>query len=131
MNPVLLIPAYLLVLLLTNCKPTLLTQSGNKSEQIVIDRIGASYQRYPNPTNEYVLFVQDRDETQALHERKFLLIEMNTGRLVMEDTFTRGHVKWVSGYIIEISRLPGIVREDEDTADYLQHVDVRTQKQQQ
>ncbi|MCA4898103.1 MAG: hypothetical protein ACK514_08025 [Bacteroidota bacterium] len=55
-----------------------------------------------SPEGKYRLFYQTRDGTQQLNRQfKFIVIEVSTGKLLLEGTFVQGYIKWVSAKELE------------------------------
>lgn len=95
---------------------------------IAIDKLGVEIESFPNTTGEYVLYVQRANSSSPTNVLKFLVIEVGTNKIVTEQNFVPGYIKWITEFSLELLSVPGTIKETESLADYTKVINVRTTK---
>lgn len=115
------------LLLFTHCKTTQSNeQLLEKAKEIAVTKFGTSVKVSQNSTNDYILFIQDEEEQITPSSIKFIVIHITDTRIIMEQSFIPGYVKWSDVYLLEWLSNPGTLRENEDLSDHIKTIDVRT-----
>lgn len=112
-------------LLIVSCRPASVSQS--QHEKIATEKLGADFVVEPNSSGDYVLYKQANSLNQVQAVR-FLVIEVKSGKVVVEKSYLPGYVKWASEYNIEWLDRPGMIKPEEQLSDYVQRLDVRQLK---
>lgn len=58
----------------------------------------------------------------------YLVVEQNSGAILVEGSVHRGSVKWYDAENLEIFRIPGIIAQDQTADDYTEIFNVKTKK---
>ncbi len=115
--------------LMSSCKTTVQNQQQPvDAKAIAISKLGNSIESFKSPDGHYELFVQQPNDSPMQQALKFLVIQINTNKVVMEKTFMPGYVKWMGDSSLELLDMPGIIRGDEDLKDYKKIIDVAHHK---
>lgn len=115
--------------LMCGCKTTVQNQpQPEDAKTIAIRKLGSSIESFKSPDGNYELFVQQPNDSAMKQALKFLVIQSNTNKVVMEKSFMPGYVKWIGDSSLEILDMPGIVRADEDLSDYKKIINVEAFK---
>jgi len=111
--------------LMCGCKTTVQNhQQTEDAKTIAISKLGSSIESFKSPDGHYELFVQQPNDSPMKQPLKFLVIHINTNKVVMEKSFMPGYVKWMGDSSLELLDVPGIIRGDEDLTDYKKIIDV-------
>lgn len=116
----------LIGLLILACKPVSVSQS--QAEKIVQEKLGADLIVELNSIGDYALYKQRDTQQQNIQILKFLVIEVKSGKIVLEKSYSPGYVSWASVYTIEWLDKPGMIKPEEQLSDYVKQLDVRKQK---
>lgn len=107
------------------CKTTVQNQpQSGDAKAIAISKLGSSIESFKSPDGHYELFVQQPNDSPMKQALKFLVIQINNNKVVMEKSFMPGYVKWMGDSTLEVLDMPGIIRADEDLTDYKKIVNV-------
>jgi len=111
--------------LMCGCKTTVQKQQHPEdAKTIAISKLGSSIESFKSPDGLYELFVQQPTDSPMKQPLKFLVIQINTNKVVMEKSFMAGYVKWIDDTTLELLDMPGIIRGDEDLTDYKKIIEV-------
>jgi len=111
--------------LMCGCKTTAPNQQQTEdAKTIAISKLGSSIESFRSPDGHFELFVQQPNDSPMKQPLKFLVIQINTNKVVMENSFMPGYVKWLGDSALELLDVPGIIRGDEDLTDYKKIIDV-------
>jgi len=110
---------------MSGCKPMLQNQQQTEDPKtIAISKLGTSIESFKSPDGRYELFIQQQNDSTQKQAIKFLVIQINTNKVVMEKKFMPGYVRWVGDSSLEVLDIPGIVRANEDLTNYKKIIDV-------
>lgn len=112
-------------LLIFACKSATVSQS--RTEKIALEKLGTDLVVEPNSSGDYILYKQANSPTQV-QALRFLVIEVKSGKVVVEKSYLPGYVTWASDYDIEWLDRPGMIKPEEQLSDYVRRLDVRSQK---
>jgi hypothetical protein len=120
-----------LLLLLLTCKANTQTNSntGIDIEKIASDKLGNDLERQPNSSNTLVLFSQKANPQTPTRVIKAIVIETATGKIVAEEAFVPGHIKWAAETSIEIFNMPGMIKKDQTMTDFTRTIQLIQPKQ--
>lgn len=106
--------AYVLLLSLFACKSSPQTSTVGNVDKIVTEKLGESTEKQPNSSNTYLLYFQKPNPQIPTRAIKAIVIQVSTNKIVAEETFVPGYIKWISDTSLELLNIPGMVRTDED-----------------
>ncbi len=116
-------------ILMSSCKTTVQNQQHPEdAKTIAQNKLGNSIESFKSPDGRYELFVQQPNDSPMKQALKFLVIQINTNKIVVEKSFMPGYVKWISDSSLEVLDIPGIVRTNEDLVNYKKIIDVALYK---
>jgi hypothetical protein len=119
---------FIISIQLMNCKLTKpVTYAPSESApKIVIDRLGKNIESYPNSSGKFILFVQKPDPNHPTHVIKAIVIDGSNNKLIAEEAFIPGYIKWVSEYSLELLNIPGMIRANDDLSSYKKIIDLKS-----
>ncbi|MFM8914047.1 MAG: hypothetical protein ACKOE6_14210 [Flammeovirgaceae bacterium] len=109
---------------LTNCSSAKRTTSLNICEQQVFELIPTKdYISIPNKANTHVIFVQRQKANEFKHIR-WVVMSINDCKVLAEQFFLPGYVKWKTNDEIELLDLPETVPLGKNTEDYIKTISI-------
>jgi hypothetical protein len=111
----------LLFLLLSACKISTQTNKSEKSEKIdkiAFEKLGRELEKQPNSSGSFILFFQKTNPQKPTRLTKAIVIEIATGKIVLEENFVPGYIKWITETSVEVLTLPGMIRADQNLSDF-------------
>ncbi len=70
-----------------------------------------------NNSRTYLLAVEAADQNELI---KFVVIEIETQKIILEKKIRPGYVKWFNDNQLELLDIPGMIEKNKTTADYIQ-----------
>lgn len=116
--------AYALLLSLLACKSNPQTSTISKMEKIAFDKLGDSLEKQPNSSNTYLLFSQKPNPQTHTRVIKAIVIEVASGKIVAEETFVPGYIKWIGDTSLELLSVLGTLRANEDLSDHIRIINL-------
>lgn len=110
------------------CKPTAVVDTNDRLDQLAFEKLGKDFTSDKNATGEYILYVQKHVTTVPAHALAFVVFEVASQKIVLEQRFLPGFVRWAGDYQLELLDQPGMIRQQEELKDYVTLITVRTQK---
>jgi len=115
----------------SSSKPSVNTIDTNETyKELVTNKLGEDVLYIANKTNAYMLCIKETEGSslQPRNRVSYLVVEINTSGIVLEDKIEGGSVSWASKNEIEVFRTPGIVRKDQSRDDFITLYNVETGK---
>jgi hypothetical protein len=103
-------------------------QNLDSVKKIALDKLGGEIESFPNSTGTYILYIQSPNSITPTNILKFIIIEVGTNKIVTEQNFVPGYIKWSTEFLLELLSVPGTLRETESLSDYIKIIDVRSIK---
>ncbi len=119
---------YVLLLSLLACKANPQTSTIGKMEKVANDKLGDNLERQPNSSNTYLLFSQKPNPQTPTRVIKAIVVEAATNKIVAEEAFVPGYIKWISDTSLELLNVPGMLRANEDLSDHKKIINLPTLK---
>lgn len=110
------------------CKPTAVVDSNDRLDQLAVEKLGNDFISEKNATGEYILYVQKNVPTVPAQALVFVVFEVASQKIVLEQRFIPGYVRWAGDYQLELLDQPGMIRQQEELKDYIRLISVRAQK---
>lgn len=110
------------------CKPTAVVDSTDRLDQLAIEKLGKDFTSEKNATGAYILYVQKNVPTVPAQALAFVVFEVASQKIVLEQRFIPGYVRWAGDYQLELLDQPGMIRQQEELKDYIRLISVRAQK---
>ena len=95
--------------------------------QVVIEILGKEVEQTPNASGKYILCVQKVDPNFPTRMVKAIVIT-STNKIIAEESFVPGYIKWVSESSLEIFSMPGMIKKDEDLSRYTRTINLNSPK---
>ncbi len=108
----------ILLFSLLACKTSPQTSTIDKIEKIAIERLGESIEKQPNSSSTYLLFSQKPNPQTPTRVIKAIVIEVTTGKIVAEENFVPGYIKWITKTSLEVLSIPGMIRANQSLSDF-------------
>jgi len=118
----------LLSTLLTQCKVKQPTAKSDSTAALAYSILGKNIDSFPNSSGMYLLFVQKTNTDEPNHVVKAIVIEATSKKIIIQESFVPGYIKWVSESSLELLNLPGMIRKDETLSQYKKTIDLRSLK---
>jgi hypothetical protein len=96
--------------------------------KIVVDKLGENIESFPNQSGKFILFVQKASNNQPTHLVKAMVIETASNKVVVEEAFVPGYIKWASESTLELLSIPGIIKANQDLSDYKRIIRIQAPK---
>lgn len=90
--------------------------------------LGADIESFPNSKGEYILFKQKGNSSTPTNVLRFVVIQTANNKVVVEQTYAPGYVKWITETSLEVLSVPGTIKESESLSDYIKIIDLRSIK---
>lgn len=111
------------------CKPTQSKECTiDEARELAIGKLGTEIESFPNSTGTYILYIQNPNSSAPTNVHKFIIIEVGANKIVTEQNFVPGYIKWSTEFLLEVLSVPGMIRETESLSDYIKIIDVRSIK---
>jgi hypothetical protein len=95
--------------------------------RVVLEKLGKEVETLPNTSGKYILYVQKVDPKFPTHVVKAIVIT-STNKIIMEESFVPGYIKWVSESSLEVLNMPGMIKKDEDLSHYTRAINLNSTK---
>ena len=95
--------------------------------QVVIEILGKEVEQTPNTSGKYILCVQKVDPNFPTRMVKAIVIT-STNKIIAEESFVPGYIKWVSESSLEVLNMPGMIKKDEDLLRYTRTINLNSSK---
>lgn len=103
-------------------------QDPDPAKKIATEILGSDIESFPNSTGEYLLFIQKGNFSHATNALRFLVIHNTNNKVVVEQSFVPGYVKWITETSLEVLSVPGTIKETETLSNYIKIIDIRSNK---
>lgn len=110
------------------CKPAAVVDSVSRLDQLASEKLGKDVTSEKNATGAYILYVQKNVPTAPAQALLFVVFEVASQKIVLEQRFIPGFVRWAGDYQLELLDQPGMIRQQEDLKDYVKLITIPTQK---
>jgi hypothetical protein len=117
----------LLFLSLFACKASTQTSQGDNIDKIAFERLGGDLVKEINSSGSFTLFFQKTNPQKPTRIVKAVVIEISTGKIIAEENFVPGHIKWITETSLEVLSIPGMIRIDQSLSDFTRTIQL-TQK---
>lgn len=103
------------------------SKNDSASLEIVIqDSISKVYTRTYNQDSTYLLATEE--QTSEKEFIKFMVVNLQDQKIVLEKKFRPGHVRWFDKTTLELLDAPGMIKADERINDYIQYIKIANQE---
>jgi hypothetical protein len=123
MKPTLLLFA---LLALCSCKAKQQLSTTITPLQLATQKLGAKLDSFPNSTGQFILFVQQQDAQHPIRMISAIVIENKTVKIVAEESFIPGYIRWTGESTLELLNAPGMVKADQDLSAYTKKINLRS-----
>lgn len=113
---------------LIGCKVKQQIQETNTPFEIATQKLGAQLDSFPNSSGQFILYVQQENIQHPTRMLSAVVIEVKTQRIVAEESFIPGYVKWVDESTLELLNAPGMVKAGEDLSSYRRKINLSSLK---
>lgn len=110
------------------CKVKQRMQETNTPFEIATQKLGTKLDSFPNSSGQFVLYVQKEDTQHPTRMLSAIVIEVKTEKIVAEESFIPGYIKWIDASTLELLNAPGMIKAGEDLASYTRKINLSTIK---
>jgi hypothetical protein len=118
----------LLFLLLAACKVSTQASQIDKIDKIASEKLGGEFEKQPNSSGSFILFFQKTNPQKPTRIVKAIVIEISTGKIIIEENFIPGYIKWITETSLEVLSLPGMIRSDQNLSDFTRTIQLAQPK---
>lgn len=102
----------------------------NKNEKIlktiITEKLGKTYSSKNNYSNSYSILQSNeiQNPSQSVNKFKFIIVDLSKNEIIFEDELLNANVDWVSEFIVQVSKVPGIIKKDYEAPPIIYKFDV-------
>jgi hypothetical protein len=108
------------------CKTKQQAQTANNPLSIAQQKLGDRVDSFPNSSGRYILYVQQQDIKYPTKIIGAIVIETNTGKVLTEESFSPGHIRWIDESTLELLNIPEMIKAGEDLSLYTKKIKIST-----
>jgi len=113
---------------LIGCKVKQQIQEANTPFEIATQKLGAQLDSFPNSSGQFILYVQKEDTQHPTRMLSAVVIEVKTEKIVAEESFIPGYIKWIDTSTLEMLNAPGMIKAGEDLSSYTRKINLSSIK---
>jgi hypothetical protein len=113
---------------LIGCKVKQQIQETNAPFEIATQKLGTQLDSFPNSSGQFILYVQKEDPQYPTRMLSAVVIEVKTQKIVAEESFIPGYIKWVGESSLELLNAPGMIKAGEDLSSYTRKINLSSIK---
>jgi len=106
----------------SSCKSV--TPSSPTENDTVKALLGNNVELQTSPSGAYVLHVQVNAGIVGQLLR-FVVVDATSGKILAQDSFMPGYVKWIGPETLEVLSVPGMLKKDEDLSKFIRQVKIQ------
>jgi len=110
------------------CKAKQQVQETNNPLEIATRKLGIKIDSFPNSSGQFILYVQKEDTQHPTRMLSAVVIEVKTEKIVVEESFIPGYIKWIDASTLEMLNAPGMIKAGEDLSSYTIKINLSTIK---
>ncbi len=119
---------YLLLFLVfigfNGCKTKQQVQETNTPFEIAAQKLGTKLDSFPNSSGQFILYVQKEDTQHPTRMLSAVVIEVKSEKIVAEESFIPGYIKWIDASTLEMLNAPGMIKAGEDLSSYSRKINL-------
>ncbi len=123
---------YLLLFLVfigfNGCKTKQQVQETNNPLEIATRKLGVKLDSFPNSSGQFILYVQKEDTQHPTRMLSAVVIEVKSEKIVAEESFIPGYIKWIDASTLEMLNAPGMLKAGEDLSSYTRKINLSSIK---
>jgi hypothetical protein len=108
------------------CKTKQQAQTANNPLSIAQQKLGDRVDSFPNSSGRYILYVQQQDIKYPTKIIGAIVIETNTGKVLTEESFSPGYIRWIDESTLELLNIPEMIKAGEDLSLYTKKIKIST-----
>jgi hypothetical protein len=108
------------------CKTKQQAQTANNPLSIAQQKLGNRVDSFPNSSGRYILYVQQQDIKYPTKIIGAIVIETNTGKVLTEESFSPGYIRWIDESSLELLNIPEMIKAGEDLSLYTKKIKIST-----
>ncbi|MFN7261889.1 MAG: hypothetical protein ACK5TU_18490 [Cyclobacteriaceae bacterium] len=108
------------------CKTKQQAQTANNPLSIAQQKLGNRVDSFPNSSGQYILYVQQQDIKYPTKIIGAIVIETNTGKVLTEESFSPGYIRWIDESSLELLNIPEMIKAGEDLSLYTKKIKIST-----
>jgi hypothetical protein len=108
------------------CKTKQHAQTANNPLSIAQQKLGNRVDSFPNSSGRYILYVQQQDIKYPTKIIGAIVIETNTGKVLTEESFSPGYIRWIDESSLELLNIPEMIKAGEDLSLYTKKIKIST-----
>jgi len=113
---------------LIGCKAKQQVQQTNTPFEIATQKLGAKLDSFPNSSGQFILYVQKEDAQHPTRMLSAVVVEVKTEKIVAEESFIPGYIKWIDASTLELLNAPGMIKAGEDLSSYTRKINLSSIK---
>jgi hypothetical protein len=121
--------SFVLLVSLIACKASTQTSNVINIEKVATEKLGNDLEKKANSLGTFVLFSQQVNPQTPTRLVRAVVIETATGKIVAEEAFVPGHIKWITDTSLEVYNVPGMIRANQTQSDYTKTIQLTQLKQ--
>lgn len=110
------------------CKAKQQIHETNTPFEIATQKLGTKLDSFPNSSGQFILYVQKEDTQHPTRMISAVVIEVKTEKIVAEESFIPGYIKWIDASTLELLNAPGMIKADEDLSNYTRKINLSSLK---
>jgi hypothetical protein len=110
------------------CKTKQQVRGTNNSLEIATRKLGVKIDSFPNSSGQFILYVQKEDTQHPTRMLSAVVIEVKTEKIVAEESFIPGYIKWIDASTLEMLNAPGMIKAGEDLSSYTRKINLSSIK---
>lgn len=119
---------FLVFIVFNGCKAKQQVQETNNPLEIATRKLGVKLDSFPNSSGQFILYVQKEDTQHPTRMLSAVVIEVKTEKIVAEESFIPGYIKWIDASTLEMLNAPGMIKAGEDLSSYTRKINLSSTK---
>ena len=119
---------FLIFIGFNGCKAKQQVQETNTPFEIAAQKLGTKLDSFPNSSGQFILYVQKEDTQHPTRMLSAVVIEVKSEKIVAEESFIPGYIKWIDASTLEMLNAPGMLKAGEDLSSYTRKINLSSIK---
>ncbi|MBX2963539.1 MAG: hypothetical protein KF687_13590 [Cyclobacteriaceae bacterium] len=103
-------------------------QNVEQMDNVVMELAGENFSWEFSPSKNYILCVEQPLNESIKQAVKFIVVDAHTNKIIYENSFLPGSVKWLTDTTLEVYSIPGTLEKNDDLSNYKKIINIEQQK---